>query len=468
MLGWSRGDWRRVRKACAWIALLVALVVPVVVLLLRGLSDAASVAQLVSLPFAVVSLVIALPTWFRRADPPDNSQIPTTIKDAEPASHGTGRERKPWLAALIVLTLLTAGAEIGTFVLYTTGAFSTEILAEPIQKPGENPFTPPVGNDQENVKPPPNVGGTFPGSNVGLYGGTLNVSSCDPDKMLVFLQAHPDKAAAWANVQSIAPKDMPAYIAELTPLILRSDTAVTNHGFANGRATTVRSVLQAGTAVLVDKFGVPRVRCYCGNPLTPAQSFTRPRYVGPAWGGFSETSITIIQQSTIAINEFTIVNPATNAITYRPAGTRGERDRARLGDATLTGNYTLSRQVITCEGLSEGCSTKQMPIGISCSSSNQCTIERLDGGWAESHSLVRDGNTWSTSGPDKQAAFCRVGDERNPNPGTSIRFDLIPISASTIDGSWRVQKLRATYTVISPAVPGTDCGGGRAIFELSN
>lgn len=211
-------------KACAWIALVVALVVPIVVLLLRGLNDAASVAQLVSLPFAVVSLVVALPTWFRRSDPQDDGQVPITIMDAEPASHGTRSERKPWLTVLVVLTLLVAGAEIGTFALYTAGAFSTEILAEPIQTPGENPFTPPMGDDQPNVKPPPNVGGTFSGSTTALYGGTLNISSCDPDKMVAFLQAHPDKAAAWASVQGITSKDIPAYVAVLTPLILRSDT----------------------------------------------------------------------------------------------------------------------------------------------------------------------------------------------------------------------------------------------------
>jgi uncharacterized protein DUF6777 len=76
----------------------------------------------------------------------------------------------------------------------------------------------------------------------------------------------PDKAAAWAGVEGITPADIPRYVVELTPVTLRSDPAVTNHGFANGTPTTLRSVLQVGTAVLVDKFGVPRVRCMCGNP----------------------------------------------------------------------------------------------------------------------------------------------------------------------------------------------------------
>lgn len=188
-------------------------------------------------------------------------------------------------------------------------SFSTEIRAEPIQIPGDNPFTSPVGRDQPNVMPLSNTGRTFPGGTLGLYGGTLNNSSCDRDAMVAFLRSNLDEEAAWASVQGISPADLPAYIAELTPLILRSATAVTNHGFTDGKATTVHSVLQAGTAVLVGKFGVPRARCYCENPLTPPQTFSRPRYVGAVWSGFSQTNITIVQPATCAINEFIIVNP---------------------------------------------------------------------------------------------------------------------------------------------------------------
>src|SRR2546429_115073 len=73
-----------------------------------------------------------------------------------------------------------------------------------------------------------------------------------------------------ASVEGIEPNDIATYVASLTPVILTSDTLVTNHGYANGHATTLRSVLQAGTAVMVDNTGVPRVKCNCGNPLTPA------------------------------------------------------------------------------------------------------------------------------------------------------------------------------------------------------
>lgn len=108
----------------------------------------------------------------------------------------------------------------------------------------------------------------------GLYGGTLDNSSCDPRAIVSFLRVHPDKAKAWASVQGITPSDIPAYVAALTPLILRADTPVTNHGFSNGSAPTVYSVLEPGTAVLVDKSGFPRVICYCGNPVIPPGSLS--------------------------------------------------------------------------------------------------------------------------------------------------------------------------------------------------
>jgi hypothetical protein len=120
----SLASRRRIQQACALSALTVALAIPLVVLPLRGLGDAASVAQLVSLPIAIVSLVVALPTWVRRADSPSYGQVPTTVKKVKLLSRETRHERRPWLVPLIVLASLVAIAEIGTFVLYTVGEFT--------------------------------------------------------------------------------------------------------------------------------------------------------------------------------------------------------------------------------------------------------------------------------------------------------------------------------------------------------
>jgi serine/threonine protein kinase len=261
-----------------------------------------------------------------------------SVAGTEESPVGAGRSTLPYrrrsrilvpgLILLAVFALAAAGVAGWYFVVGTPSpAAATVVKTEPVQTIGENPFMPPVGTDQRNVLPPPKTGGTFAGNTPGLYGGTGDNASCDPNAMVAFLREHPDKANAWAGVLGIAPGDIPNYVADLTPVILRSDTAVTNHGFAGGRATTLNSVLQAGTAVLVDSHGVPRVRCYCGNPLTPAVQIATPTYVGLRWPAFSPSSVTIVQPSSVVIDVFVVVETFTNRVLYQPRGSSGSPDR---------------------------------------------------------------------------------------------------------------------------------------------
>jgi hypothetical protein len=116
---------------------------------------------------------------------------------------------------------------------------------------------------------------------------------------------------------------------ELTPAVLRGDTRVTNHGFTGGRANPLQQVLQAGTAVLVDRFGVPRTRCACGNPLTePKAASGTVTYRGPRWPGFSPRTIVVVQPSATVIDDFTFVDVITGDPFTRPAGTEGDSDSA--------------------------------------------------------------------------------------------------------------------------------------------
>jgi hypothetical protein len=227
-------------------------------------------------------------------------------------------------AVLLVVTVLAAGALV---LGLSHRADAAEFRAEPVLTPGDNPFMPPAGSDRSGVAAPPRSGASFAGGTPGLYGGTLNNAACDRAQMIRFLEANPDKQAAWAQVQGIAAADVSGYIQRLTPALLRSDTAVTNHGFADGHATTVNSVLQAGTAVLVDGFGVPRARCYCGNPLSPSAGVEQPSYTGQTWGGFSPAGVTRVEPAPSPIDQFTLVDVATNQPFYRTPGTGGESDR---------------------------------------------------------------------------------------------------------------------------------------------
>jgi hypothetical protein len=177
------------------------------------------------------------------------------------------------------------------------------------------------------------------GGTPGLYGGSRSKAKCDKELQLRFLEQNPAKAAAfcaalnsdptlrWSGGNKVIPEQLRAYFAELTPMVLTRDTRVTNHGFRNGYPTPRQSVLQAGQGVLVDRYGVPRVRCECGNPLNPPQPVkTTPKYTGPKWTNFDPTTIIIIQQTTVIIDIFVVVDVDTGESFNRPAGSAGEKD----------------------------------------------------------------------------------------------------------------------------------------------
>src|SRR4051812_33544843 len=208
---------------------------------------------------------------------------------------------------------------------------ASEITAEPVSSAGSNPFTAAAGKDMSGVRPPKQAvstsgPSTYRGSLPGLYAGTRDYATCDAHKLINFLEHEPSKASAWSGVLGIPVTRIRTYVNRLTPVLLRTDTRVTNHGYANGQATVIQSVLQAGTAVFVNRYGEPVIKCYCGNPLTPPVLYREPVYIGPRWTDFSTTHITIIKQSITIIDTFTLYDPDTGTTFKRPAGTDGTGD----------------------------------------------------------------------------------------------------------------------------------------------
>jgi hypothetical protein len=201
-----------------------------------------------------------------------------------------------------------------------------EVLTEPISSTGANPFSPPTGTDYSNMPAVQTSGiSTQPGGQVGLHGGTERQGSCDKTQLVTYLQQNPDKGAAWASTVGIQQSQISTYVDGLTSVLLRSDTRVTNHGYKNGRATTIQSVLQAGTAVLVDDKGEPVTKCYCGNPLTPPVACPKV-YYGPKWSGYNPNNLTVIIQNTVIIDTFTLYDPKTGKTFTRPRGSDGTQD----------------------------------------------------------------------------------------------------------------------------------------------
>jgi len=202
------------------------------------------------------------------------------------------------------------------------------------------------------------------GDSPGLYGGTGDNARCNREAILSFLERNPDKAAAWIAAQnadstfewdegrtSLTTADLRAYFEELTPATLLYDTRVTNNGYRNGRPTPRQSVLQAGTAVLVDKWGVPRSRCGCGNPLTPPRpSPVPPTWVGPPWSGFDPTTIIVVNQSVTVVQQITIININTGDIIIRPVGTTGDQDTTQEPVTVDTTPLTIPGDIVVGSG----------------------------------------------------------------------------------------------------------------------
>jgi hypothetical protein len=216
---------------------------------------------------------------------------------------------------LVVALVLAIGVVI---LMIQVRKESAAAVREPVNT-ATNPFLPPVGDDAINVVPPAGSGGTFTASTPGLYGGTLNKASCDATKMVEFLRANPDKARAWVSAIGIATAEIDSYVATLTSVVLRSDTLVVNHGFTDGKAKALVSLLQAGTAVLINQFGLPVVKCYCGNPLK-AYTGGKRTFTGPSWSGFDPAQVTTVVPSAASVLSYTVIDVGSGQTYTRRSG----------------------------------------------------------------------------------------------------------------------------------------------------
>ncbi|MFE9598017.1 DUF6777 domain-containing protein [Streptomyces hokutonensis] len=274
------------------------------------------------------------------------SQPPSGPPSQPSGSGGAGapEPHRPWwksVPRVAILTAVVVAAVVLGLVFTRSDGGSTksaskgEVFLQAAAKTGPDPFTestasessaPPVSASPTASEPADAVRGVDGGA-PGLYGGTQNVASCDVEKQIKALQANPAKNKAFASVVGVQPAGVPAYLRSLTPVQLRMDTRVTNHGYRAGVATSYQAVLQAGTAVLVDSHGVPRVRCACGNPLSPpvAQQ-TTPKRTGDTWSSYRPQNVVVVTPAPQVINIFVIYDPHNGHWFGRHHGDTGRHD----------------------------------------------------------------------------------------------------------------------------------------------
>ncbi|ANW21509.1 DUF6777 domain-containing protein [Streptomyces clavuligerus] len=245
----------------------------------------------------------------------------------------------PWWRSAPRVAALAAAVVVAVVlvvVLTRPGGSGTrqELLLEAAGSPGPRPFTATTarpGGGQPTGAPstaPQDTGTTqgVSGATQGLYGGTVQVSSCDVERQISYLAADPPKNRAFASAAGIGPGAVPDRLRSLTPVQLRLDTRVTNHGYENGGATAYQAVLQAGTAVLVDDRGVPRVRCACGNPLTPPEAQKGgTKVTGDSWPAYNPARVVFVEPA--PVTQFVLFDAENDRWFARPAGDDGTTDR---------------------------------------------------------------------------------------------------------------------------------------------
>lgn len=255
-----------------------------------------------------------------------------------------GRAPRPWwrgargivagvvvlVAAFVVTVALTRGGGKGggggTPSTGGTTLAAAQVALQTVADTGPDPFTGSVAarSAGATVAASPSATGTVDGADVGLYGGSTRTASCDVPKLSGFLTTDDAKGRAWAGVEGIDQAGIADYLRTLTPVVLRVDTRVTNHGFSGSAATPFQSVLQAGTAVLVDTRGLPRVRCACGNPLLPPAALpTAVSYSGTPWKDFDERQVVVVSPAASPVKRIVVVDPTSGQSFSASVGASG-------------------------------------------------------------------------------------------------------------------------------------------------
>ncbi|MGH9157101.1 MAG: protein kinase domain-containing protein [Acidimicrobiales bacterium] len=219
---------------------------------------------------------------------------------------GGGSTPKP--SAAMASTIVLVGAAFSAQDPWTT----TEAIPEPI----------PAG------LPPGGTGATrgatvsvtaVAGATPGLYGGRAE-PVCDVDGLVRSLSSA-EVAVPWLAAVG-AGTGVDAFFGTLTDVVLINDTRVTSYWRRAAGGVKFQSVLQAGTPVLVDNSGVPRVRCAGGYPLgSPEPAQAAPDYVGDAWAGFDPEAMKVVVAREV-VTVFELTDLTTGETIRRPAGRR--------------------------------------------------------------------------------------------------------------------------------------------------
>jgi hypothetical protein len=315
--------------------------------------------------------------------------------------------------------------------------------------------------------------GAVSGATEGIYRAVKGGSPCDRDGLSAFFKENPPIADLWVRAvaadptlataeafKSVTATTLPGYIGALTPVLLRVDTHVTAYSMASGAATARQSVLQAGTAVLIDERGLPRLRCYGGSPLaSPARNAPTASQAGDPWPGFDLGAAVVMTPAPNALRQFGLADP-TGTTFRRPAGSVGPQDIDQVPQTALVeGTYAVQGTQVGCEGLKSCDDVKSLTLGIQLKgcSATQCTISAPTRYWIGEFPFTAADGKWSGTGPTglEQANTC----DGVLNPTTAVDLALTPREVAVdANGIWRANSLTGTVKRYNGAFQGCHSG----------
>lgn len=270
----------------------------------------------------------------------------TSWQDPNPPATTDSGHNTALIVAGAVLTLVVAAVLVAAVIFAprnSDGDASARVVLMPSNAPGPDPFTPSL------VVTPTRLSGSAPsqltavagqlpvsaqrgvrlasGLQPGLYGGAPQSNSCDAAALANYLDADADLAVSWSATLGLQRADTPYYLNTLTPVILLNDSWVTSHALADGRASPFQTVLQAGSAVLIDPAGVPRVHCASGAPLLPPapDTLTHMTVDGDAWPSYDTQDVVAVSYTDPAaspepVTEFDLLDVSSAEPFSRPVG----------------------------------------------------------------------------------------------------------------------------------------------------
>ena len=101
--------------------------------------------------------------------------------------------------------------------------------------------------------------------------------------------------------------------------MLRADVLVDEHEWTGSADSTYPAVLQAGSAVLVDDRGIPRVRCTSGNPLDPPDDALGDDLAGKPWRWFTPSAVATVNPADRPLPAFPAIDLESGAAVQIPA-----------------------------------------------------------------------------------------------------------------------------------------------------